>query len=386
MEEILKNGNDLPTPMLIRESIEWEEGGVRTNEESEWVTHPSGVECGFDVDVYDGSYSLDRPSSFKLPRQLVGELMHGSARCIEHSLALTDDRRARCFILFDTDGRMRNIVQCDESMVQRPSGKVTAVSTELSERVSRLQSTMLAAGGGSSQNKPKELDVLINSVRVNLALLAAQPWVGDTTIHKFPTTIPSSSAASSFGTWTSNVLKIDVAFNDEKIPAISKRTHLRGGFGAQMSPLTDSSSKDDSNEDCSDEDAGFITQGFLQDHPSWGLNPRCIEFEGGDRLLLLAGGCMVMVPSRPVPLKPAAGGGSSEAFHTEFSSILQTTERNSDDEDATGNVANAVIVGEEGGGVEKAKTHMARSQRIYVGGRASSASTAFFTAGGMRYY
>jgi len=132
-----------------------------------------------------------------------------------------------------------------------------------------------------------------------------------------------------------------------------------------------------------------------------GLNSRCVEYDGGDRLVLLGGGCAVSLP-------PTALLTDGPAFRTEFSVLLQTlgddqedgaAERGVDQKAANTSagglgaeqeVQDAVVVGEENPGSEydeesSVKIHLARSQRIYVNGQLLTASSAFLTAGGLPY-
>jgi len=380
------DGGKLPRPTHVRESVSWKVGEDEIKEE-EWDVVSGNALCGFDVDAYDGSYSLDRAPKFKFPQEIFEDsfntcgLNGDYGRCIEHSVALTDERRSRCFIIFDGSGQVKTIVQCDESILDRPSAKTAPPSSDQTK--ASPKSNMFA-----SESDDTQLEVMTESVRASLEVLSSKPWVGDTTIHNFRGVRKSSKSSSPFATWSSNVLKIDLVFNDDKLPAFPKQTHLRAGFGSK-----ENNNNKEGSGDIEDGDAPFWTQGSLQEHPMFGLNPRCIEYEGGDRLVILGGGCLAMFPSRPV----AVGGGGGEPFHTEFSVLLQTMEKKSDDElkIVADSISDAVVIddtgagGDEGArelGVPIAKTHMTRSQRIYMSGALISASSAFLTAGGMRYY
>lgn len=125
-----------------------------------------------------------------------------------------------------------------------------------------------------------------------------------------------------------------------------------------------------------------------------------MEYDGGDRLVLLGGGCIVSLP-------PTALLTDGPAFRTEFSVLLQTLGDDQEvgaagegggDEKAANDggfgankeVQDAVVVSEENleSQVNKessVKTHLARSQRIYVNGQLLTASSAFLTAGGLPY-
>lgn len=115
-----------------------------------------------------------------------------------------------------------------------------------------------------------------------------------------------------------------------------------------------------------------------------------MEYDGGDSMVLLGGGCAVSLP-------PTALLTDGPAFRTEFSVLLQTVGDQEEESEARrgetangGEVQDAVVVGEEeptsqGHDESRVKTHLARSQRIYVNGQLSTASSAFLTAGGLPY-
>ena len=100
-----------------------------------------------------------------------------------------------------------------------------------------------------------------------------------------------------------------------------------------------------------------------------------MEYDGGDRLVLLSGGCWVSLP----PAAPLNGGAP---FRTEFSVLLQTSEARA----AKDGIQDAVVVGDDETTSGSELMHMARSQRIYLDGQLATASSAFLTAGGMPYY
>ena len=125
-------------------------------------------------------------------------------------------------------------------------------------------------------------------------------------------------------------------------------------------------------------------EGRLQQHPLFGLNPRCICYDGGLRLVLLGGGTWAMFPLD-------IADQDSVPFQTEFAALLQSEEAVESRIvlDGDDNAVQAVVVGgADGNGGEgelETRTHMARSQRIYSNAQLATASTAFLTLGGMQY-
>jgi len=94
-------------------------------------------------------------------------------------------------------------------------------------------------------------------------------------------------------------------------------------------------------------------------------------------MILLAGGCWVMVPQQVRP---------SAAYRTEFGVLLETRPQQSKDakserETSPASSASSAAAAGSGGTMK----HIARLQRIYSNPRLLSASTAFLTLGGMDY-
>ena len=103
-------------------------------------------------------------------------------------------------------------------------------------------------------------------------------------------------------------------------------------------------------------------------------------------LLNLGGNCFalvpVMVPSRNTDANNNIDGDNAPTFRTEFAALLETV--GGPQSDSSGGIQS--IEGATDVEWSERRTHMARSQRIYVGGKLAIATSAFLTAGGMNYY
>ena len=126
-------------------------------------------------------------------------------------------------------------------------------------------------------------------------------------------------------------------------------------------------------------------------HPLFGMNPRCLLYEGF-RTILLSRGASISAPEQIWPNRP---------FQTDLSVVIETSPVDGDgDGDGDGSqkegVVDAVMVGEEegagdggsGGGAagDGSGVHMTRLQRLYDGSHVvSTSSNAFLTRGGLDY-
>ena len=174
----------------------------------------------------------------------------------------------------------------------------------------------------------------------------------------------------SLAVWSrTNVAKLDLEWKADRLPFCPKITTLRGGFGQRA-----------------DEPLEICAEGRLQEHPLFGLNPRCIVYDGGVRFILLGNGCWAMFP---VDISDPG-----VAFQTEFAALLTSEEPvqasvAGEDSDSSviidGDFSSSSSSSSVDVDASETRTHMARSQRIYSEGRLATASTAFLTLGGMAY-
>ena len=105
-------------------------------------------------------------------------------------------------------------------------------------------------------------------------------------------------------------------------------------------------------------------------HPLFGMNPRCLLYEGF-RTILLARGVTVSCPEQIWPGRP---------FQTDLSCVIQTTPLDG----ASGEEVAAGEGEELGVGCE---VHMTRVQRLYDQSHTvSTSSCAFLTRGGLDYH
>ena len=117
-------------------------------------------------------------------------------------------------------------------------------------------------------------------------------------------------------------------------------------------------------------------------HPLFGMNPRCLLYEGF-RTILLSRGTSISAPEQIWPNRP---------FQTDLSVVIETTPVAGSQKEG---VVDAVMVGEEaaggggsgsGAGGDGSGVHMTRLQRLYDGSHVvSTSSNAFLTRGGLDY-
>jgi len=117
--------------LKIVETLQWEsdlknsEGGTCLSTRS----IPIGVST--DVDSVDGSYSCDE-MIFKMPSAITGtESLIKFA--IEHSLAISDDERMRCFLLYGVESQLVRVMICQERRVKDDGKANNIAGTTLSD-------------------------------------------------------------------------------------------------------------------------------------------------------------------------------------------------------------------------------------------------------------
>jgi hypothetical protein len=246
---------------------------------STWVVSPSA--CGLDIDALDGSYSLDRgkgdgsPGAGPLLARLLspealaaatspsaGGLSLGVGRCVEHMVAIDDDRRVRCVCVFGRgDGRPVAVVLLNETRVGGFAGP--AVGAAGVGGSAATSATSVALGGSGGEAAARELAL----PAVSLDVLAQAPWVGDMTLRRYAAAAAGSSRRDSsrrdssrgvnFGAESISVAKLELLFNWTNVNFFPKKTTLRAGFGARAG-----------------EEESFWTDGRLHEHPLWGKKRR----------------------------------------------------------------------------------------------------------------
>eukprot|EP00591_Stephanopyxis_turris_P000417 CAMPEP_0195525198 /NCGR_PEP_ID=MMETSP0794_2-20130614/25503_1 /TAXON_ID=515487 /ORGANISM="Stephanopyxis turris, Strain CCMP 815" /LENGTH=496 /DNA_ID=CAMNT_0040655597 /DNA_START=376 /DNA_END=1866 /DNA_ORIENTATION=+ len=116
----------------VRETLSWNDQNDSDDESSS--SSDSNVcvssrttklgESSIDVDSVDGSYSLDA-SLMGVPSMISGTdamIKFG----IEHSLAISDHERVRCFLLYDVDDILARVVVCDEERCEEEQKELAA--------------------------------------------------------------------------------------------------------------------------------------------------------------------------------------------------------------------------------------------------------------------
>lgn len=100
--------------LKMKETFEWSESSSENEDNTSDFIKIKSIQLAesADVDSVDGSYSIDIPL-LDLPPIISGTNMLVKFG-IEHSLAISDNDRARCFLLYGMDDQLSRIVICNE--------------------------------------------------------------------------------------------------------------------------------------------------------------------------------------------------------------------------------------------------------------------------------
>jgi hypothetical protein len=217
-------------------------------------------ECNVDVDSVDASYSLDST----LPN-FPSEISGTNKLCqfvIEHCIAASDNRRARCFMFYGVDQSLQRIVVCEEERVienekapakseeangnQFTARDLLEMDSDIDRLVDKLteniqdgsESSSDTASPLSSEPEASPMERLgesmsstdgalpLSSHEISLLELSSGIWLGDAIIRDMPMVTespmkrgkgfgssaspntPLSSNEKTFGTWNVGVQKI----------------------------------------------------------------------------------------------------------------------------------------------------------------------------------
>ena len=135
----------------LLETMEWNDG-------DSFHRSSSLNQSNMDVDAVDASYSLDATLP-DFPTALAGtsKLPHFM---IEHCIAMSDDQRARCFVLYGVDQNLIRVIVCSEKRIEDNRGSsTTSLSAkdlvEMQRDVDRLVDKI--TGGAQATNGKKTM-------------------------------------------------------------------------------------------------------------------------------------------------------------------------------------------------------------------------------------
>lgn len=133
----------------LRETFEWKSNAVSVRTLNLLDSHA-------DVDSVDGSYSLDSTNSANLPPDLIGtdQLIRF---CIEHTLAINDNERVRCFILYGLDKALARVVLCEEERVEANTKARAASKAQMSASADQTLEGILAVKSDTDRIADKVL-------------------------------------------------------------------------------------------------------------------------------------------------------------------------------------------------------------------------------------
>jgi len=173
----------------------------------------STANSNMDVDAIDGSYSLDM-SLPSLPSEMIGTDKLPQF-LVEHCIAMNDNERARCLVLYGMDQALMRIVFCKETRIKEKEQSLSSSGTgdsltaadllEMQSDVDRLVDKLTGQGetpGKNTVSPEDRLGALQNNVsgkqdaaegqgllrmhNANLFEITSGVWLGDLIIRDLP--------------------------------------------------------------------------------------------------------------------------------------------------------------------------------------------------------
>lgn len=222
-----------------------------------------------DVDSVDGSYSIDVPL-LDLPR-IITSSDSIAKFAIEQSVAISDDERVRCFILYGMDDRLSRVVICNEkkiadfdenindssevdSMVDGILNKMnlaepreSSVKSDPGDMDDRMQQLQEALARGNESNEDQ--NVSISRYPISIFGLVGGVWLGDAVNreHSRPLTNKGFGATKTkkrksasagpgmkdgFAEWTTGVQKVAMTYQWDYGKSLRQKMSYGNAMGA----------------------------------------------------------------------------------------------------------------------------------------------------------
>lgn len=168
--------------------------------------------CNMDVDSEDASYSLDSVKP-EFPTSLFGMDRQDSCRfLIEHCLAIANDARMKCFVLYDENLSLQRFVICEETRQRFPS--------------------LLPGKSSTTTREP----IPLTPRQMSISDIATGIWRGDAFVRD--NTIGRNSASEaktdSFANWVVGVQKVEWEWNEDNDYGIQQVTTPGRALGATL--------------------------------------------------------------------------------------------------------------------------------------------------------
>ena len=285
----VKVGRQRDRDLTLSETFSWECSGNgsggndnnnnddnNTNATTVAVRHVSLQSSNVDVDDVDGSYSFDETMFTDLPATLTG-----SASLVqwamEHCVAVSDDCRARCWVLYGMDGSLLRVVTSQEHRVvvddddattsssqPQPQGLTATDLLEMQSDVDRLvekitggEASSASSSTTSPEDRMEQLTSRLSSSSSSTTSSTKDDGSIDLTLHTM------SLLEVSSGVWLG-----DIIIRDH--PNVATTLEQRGrGFGTLLSSSSRSGSSNNNKD--SNANGSRNAQQQQQQRPSTGF-------------------------------------------------------------------------------------------------------------------
>lgn len=267
--------------LKMKETFEWSESSSENEDNTSDFIKIKSIQLAesADVDSVDGSYSIDIPL-LDLPPIISGTNMLVKFG-IEHSLAISDNDRARCFLLYGMDDQLSRIVICNERKLTDYDENIKD-SSEVSEMVDSIMNRMNLQGDeavdsitnpnisseGSISKSQDRLSQLQNAISksnasidescsisrypINIFALVGGVWLGDTVNHeharanqkkgfgkaaskKNTSRTKTSGLTDGFAEWSTGVQKVAMKFQWDYGKVIRQKMSYGNAMGVPIS-------------------------------------------------------------------------------------------------------------------------------------------------------
>jgi len=273
-----------PDGLRVQETISWEEDAQPTSTSS--ITSRSiKLSESVDIDSVDASYSLDASPLLDIPTIITGTnavVKFG----IEHCIAVSDNERVRCFLLYDMEDKLTRVAVCDELRVAQDDdpiqfsqlsaqeemdaakndvdqlvdklfgvkkespetndktyeafstkNKIDA-NTSMEERMQKLQNALQKNKNGTSNDDSQD----IKRSPMSMFGLISGVWLGDSIVRNHPESpstsnkIPAISGISKgFAEWSTGVQKVAMEYKWDFEDRVMQRHTAGRSLGVSIS-------------------------------------------------------------------------------------------------------------------------------------------------------
>jgi len=294
-----------------------------------------------DVDSVDGSYTLDQSLSLELPPHISGMPGNILQLGIEHSLAISDTERVRCFVLYDMQDLCSRVVLLEETKVLNYNGDIPGQETsknmgdnipQLMDDASTSQKMELLARAMTKKdaNDGSQKRVDIRRYPMELFALVSGVWLGDAVVRSHTPASSSSKSKgvyedepeSQFANWSNGVQKVAQQLTWDYETKLQCKTDSGRSMGDMVHPQLKALAM---GELVQNEMGGAARRRRLlreakrggSSVPSTGLI--CIDYDMGASVGVYIGSLHIRIPRfLPNFSSEDSNQSNNQAFYTEF--------------------------------------------------------------------